>query len=153
MRTLTLTVTIFGIFGTLLAQDTQKSLRLDNPTKPAFVVICDSSPDRIIVLDELGKWVHRVKEAEIRIEGQVSTIKCLMYEGTFRPSNPEIKVWKLIQIKSVPDAEFQSLIDGLQTDPDAVKKKFSSIAEKPIAVEKPVEKPTTDKSEKPVTEK
>jgi hypothetical protein len=92
--------------------------------RSAFLVVCDTSPSKIIVLDDTGKWLHRVRETEIKIDTN-ATMKCIMYEGHYRPSNPEIKTWRLAQIKTVTEAEFQSMINNLQNDPDAVRKQMS----------------------------
>lgn len=107
--------------------------------KSVFLIVCDSAPNKIIILDDTGRWIHRVKEAEIKIDGSsTSTVKCLMYEGAFRPSQPETKTWRLSQIKTVSDVDFQGMIDGLQTDPEAVKKKLTVPAT-------PATTPTTEK--------
>ena len=90
--------------------------------KQVFVMVCDSAPHKLIILDESGKWMHRVKEADIRIDNGNSTVRCMLYEGSFKPTSPEVKTWRLAQLKSITEAEFQSHIDNLQTDPDAVKK-------------------------------
>jgi hypothetical protein len=104
---------------TVLAQDIP---RLDGELQPVFLVICDSSPSKIIVLDDTGKWLHRVRDTEIKIDGSTPIIKCTLYEGHYRPTSPEIKVWRLNQIKTVSETEFQNMINKLQSDPEAVKK-------------------------------
>lgn len=116
--------------------------------RPCFLIVCDSAPNRILILDDAGKWMHRVKETEIKIDSnQSSTVKCLMYEGAFRPSRPESKTWRLSQVRTVSDAEFQALVDNLQTDPEAVKKMFAKPAQaaqpaaaSPVAVQPAAEK-------------
>lgn len=92
--------------------------------RSAFLIICDINPSKIIVLDDAGKWMHRVRETEIKIDGN-AIMKCTMYEGHYRPSSPEVKSWKLAQIKAVSETEFQAMINNLQNDPEAVRKQMS----------------------------
>lgn len=93
--------------------------------KSAFLIICDTAPHKIIVLDDTGKWMHRVRETEIKIDSNSTLMKCVMFEGHYRPSSPESKNWKLAQIKTVSETEFQTMINELQSDPDVVRKKLS----------------------------
>lgn len=94
------------------------------PEKSAFLIICDTNPSKVIVLDDTGKWMHRVRETEIKIDGN-TMMKCTMYEGYYRPSSPEVKTWKLAQIKTVSETEFQTMINSLQISPDAVRKQMA----------------------------
>jgi hypothetical protein len=87
-----------------------------------FVIACDSEPNKIIVLDATGKWLHTVKSVEVKFDiGHPVTITCQMYEGVLRPSRPETKSWRLAQLKTVTEADFQQMIDNLQTDPEAIR--------------------------------
>lgn len=125
-----LRVVLVGIFTVCCAQlaKAQELPRLDSDVKNAFIIICDTSPGKTIVLDENGKWLHRVKELDIRLESNTLMMKCVMYEGPYKPSAPEIKSWRLSQVKSVSEQEFQTMINALQTDYDAVKRLIQSSA-------------------------
>lgn len=116
-------IIITTIISPLVIQDIP---RLDEP-KAAFLLICDTTPSKVIILDETGKWLHRAKEIEVKVDGSTSTIKCTLYEGHYRPSSPEIKSFRLSQVKTVSETEFQTMINNLQTDPDAVRKSMASI--------------------------
>ena len=109
----------------LLALPVQDIPRLDDP-KSAFLLICDSSPSKIILLDEAGRWMHRVKEIEVRIDGNSSVVKCTSYEGHYRPTSPDVRQFRLSQVKTVSESEFQAMINNLQTDPDAVRKSMAA---------------------------
>lgn len=89
----------------------------------AFVIICDSKPNQIIVLDSTGEWLPTVRQAYIAIEiGKPSTIVCSMWSGQFKPTNIASKTWSLSQIKTVSVTQFQIYIDKLQIDPLAIAK-------------------------------
>lgn len=88
-----------------------------------FIIACDVEPKKIIILDNTGKWLNDVKSVNVIFAGGVPPIvTCTIYRGFVRPTRPEIKTWKLAQFKSVNTEDFQSMIDGLQTDPNAVTK-------------------------------
>jgi hypothetical protein len=98
--------------------------RTEAPASPgeAYVIVCDSNPSRVIVLDSQGKWISGVRTVEIKFEiTQPATLQCLVYEGSIKPTKPPIKTWKLAQLKSVPTAEFQKMIDELQENPDGIR--------------------------------
>ncbi len=110
--------------GFTFAQE-QELPRLDSIDKPspAYLVVCDSDPSKIIVLDVTGKWLSEVKTASIVIKiGSPATLRCELYSGSIRPSRPNIMNWDLAQVQSVTNADFQSMIDNLQTDPTYVKR-------------------------------
>jgi hypothetical protein len=87
-----------------------------------FAIVCDSQPGKMLVLDSSGKWLSSVKSVEMRLEpGQPALVTCVMYEGTLKPSKPQIKSWTLSQIKSVSAAEFQQMVDAVQSNPEAIK--------------------------------
>ncbi len=87
-----------------------------------FVIVCDAKPGQMIVLDGDGKWVPSVKGIEIKFDvGQSPTLTCTIYEGQFKPSRPQMKSWTISQMKTVSNAEFQRMVDSLQTDPEAIK--------------------------------
>ncbi len=87
----------------------------------AFVIVCDSAPGKVIVLDKDGKWISTTKAVDVRfIIGHEATISVVIYEGIVKPSKPEIRVWHLAQLKSVSALEFQKMVDNLQTDPTAI---------------------------------
>lgn len=98
-------------------------VELLEPTSKAFIVTCDSQPSKTIVLDSDGKWISNVKSVEVKFDigGSGGIITCVMYDGLIRPTKPTVKSWILGQMKTVPAAEFQQLIDNLQVDPEAVK--------------------------------
>lgn len=91
---------------------------LDSPkTEYVFVIFADSSPDKIIVLDDSGKWMPNIKAINIEMAiGKKPTCSCTMWFGYYKPSSPIIKTWPLRQAKSIPPEEFQSTIDNLQMD-------------------------------------
>lgn len=99
--------------------------RLDDvkPPESVFLIVCDANPDKIIVLNGQGKWIPTVKEAMIKFQtGIKPKITCMMYSGFYKPTNPEVKVWQIAQLKSVTPVEFQQMIDSLQKDPESIKK-------------------------------
>lgn len=114
-----------SLVAMLMASPIQDIPRLDDP-KSAFLLICDTSPSKIILLDEAGRWMHRVKEIEVRIDGNSSVVKCTSYEGHYRPTSPDVRQFRLSQVKTVSESEFQVMINNLQTDPDAVRKSMAS---------------------------
>jgi len=96
------------------------------PAANAFVIVCDSRPNQIIVLDAQGKWIPTVQSATIKVEiGHSPQITCVMWSGLFKPTNPETKVWTLAQMKSVTAQQFQQYVDQLQTDPSAIARSLS----------------------------
>lgn len=87
----------------------------------AFIIVCDSSPNQVIVLDSQGKWLPTVRSAKVEIEiGKPASITCVMWSGQFKPSNPETRTWTLSQMKSVNAQQFQTYVDQLQTNPNAI---------------------------------
>lgn len=95
--------------------------RLDGG-KSVFMIVCDASPDKYIVLDQDGKWLPNVKQAQVRFDlGKAPMMTCTMYSGVYVPTNPEVKMWRLAQIRSVSTAEFQRTIDSLQSNPSLTK--------------------------------
>lgn len=88
-----------------------------------FILMCDASPEKVIVLDTSGRWISKAREIEIKLGGGgMAAVKCVMYEGAYKPRNPLVKTWKLGQISTVSENRFQEMIDNLQNDPEAVKK-------------------------------
>ena len=106
--------------------DQQAIPRLDS--QPAsgsiLVIVCDSKPEKLLVLDATGKWIPAVQSVELKLEIGRTTPKaiCTLWSGPIKPTNPEVKTWDLAQLKSVSAAEFDKMIDSVQTDPDAIKK-------------------------------
>lgn len=91
-------------------------------TGTVFLVVNDSHPSNIIALDDNGKWISSVKAIEMKFEiGAPVLVSCTMYEGVIKPSKPLIKTMTLAQLKTVSALEFKTMIDNLQTDPEAVK--------------------------------
>ncbi len=87
-----------------------------------FVVLCDARPGQLLVINSEGKWLTGVRSVEIKSEvGKDATISCQMWDGPIRPSRPQVKTWTLAQVKTIPQPEFQRLVDSLQTDPDAIR--------------------------------
>lgn len=98
----------------------------DDESPPAdgnvFVVLCDARPGQLLVINSEGKWLAGVRSVEIKSEvGKDATISCQMWDGPIRPSRPQVKTWTLAQVKTIPQTEFQRLVDSLQTDPDAIR--------------------------------
>lgn len=92
-------------------------------TSHVFIIFTDSNPDQLIVLDENGKWLPTVKSVTITMTlGTPATCSCTLWNGFFKPTNPAKKTWPLKQARSVPAAEFQTMIDKLQKDELAVAK-------------------------------
>jgi hypothetical protein len=91
-------------------------------TNTAFVILCDENPSQIIVLDSNGAWMPGVRTAAISVEigKPVAKIVCTLWDGPFRPTNPQTMNLQLSQIKSVSVDEFQDYVDKLQNDPMAV---------------------------------
>lgn len=112
--------------ATAMAQPPKKDADED-PSRPtnagsAFLVSCESQPNKVIVLDSTGKWVSTVKSIEIKFDiGAPATLVCVCYEGNFKPTKPQVKSWNLVQIKTVGAAEFQQMVDAVQGNPDAFK--------------------------------
>ena len=115
----------FGLALLAISLVSQDIPRLDGDPKTTFLLVCDTAPSKIIVLDDNGKWLHRVKEAEIKIDGTTASIRCTLYEGHYRPTSPDIKIYRLSQVKSISESDFQTLINNLQDDPTAVKRFLS----------------------------
>lgn len=95
-----------------------------------FIICCDAKPGQILVLDSTGKWLSTVRDAEIKftIGETVPTVKCTMWSGPFKPTNPEVRNWTLAQLKSVTATEFQQMVDSLQSDPEAIRRRVTQPA-------------------------
>ena len=94
-----------------------------NP-KSVFLIICESNPEQLCVLDSKGSWISDVRSAKINftIGSTKPQIECTMWAGPFKPSAPRVSTWDLVQIKSVDQDKFQTVIDSLQNDSSAVRK-------------------------------
>ncbi len=104
----------------------KEEVRSNSQLTDAYAIICESQPDRVIVLDSTGKWLANVKIVDIKLNvgspiAPAATMSCTMYEGQVKPSEPQVKTWRLIQLKTLSAHEFQQKIDSLQTDPNAIK--------------------------------
>jgi len=109
--------------------------RLDGAPTPdsVFIVVCDANPSQILILDEDGKWIDTIRSIELSfVMGQRPNVKCTMWSGPFKPTVPDVKVWNLAQLKSVSEDEFQQMVDSLQTDPEAVRRRIAPQEEIPI---------------------
>lgn len=130
---LILTASAFGQDGGIVTSSTtgvnqQAIPRLDNQTSGSIlVIVCDSNPEKWLVLDSDGKWIHAVRSIEVKLEIGKSTPRaiCTMWSGPIRPTNPEIKTWDLSQLKTVSPTEFDQMVDSVQSDPEAIKKRLS----------------------------
>lgn len=92
-------------------------------TEHVFVIVTDSKPDQIIVLDDKGKWISNVREVRLAMNlGSPAQCTCTMWDGFFRPTTPLEQKWPLKQLKSVTATEFQGMIDKLQSDHNAAAK-------------------------------
>lgn len=121
------------ILGAISAQEPQPPPK-PKETKPEIKapttqkihkIVCDENPNRIIVVDEHGKWMATVRETTTITTANPDSpvmVTCVMYEGLIKPSQPLTKTWRLASEKSLSAAEFQQLIDALQNDQEAVKK-------------------------------
>jgi hypothetical protein len=92
-----------------------------------FVIVCDAKPSQWLVLDSTGKWVSGVRSVEVTltIGSATPTVKGTLWSGPIKPKNPQVKTWKLVQLKSVTEAEFQEMLDSLQTDSDAIRRRVT----------------------------
>jgi hypothetical protein len=98
----------------------------DTQEDPVFVIVCDAKPGRWLVLDSTGKWISAVQIVDlgpISIGDTTPKITCTMWSGPIKPNNPIIKTWNLAQLKSVTEPEFQEMLDSLQADPDAIRRR------------------------------
>lgn len=127
-----LSTSAFGQDGIVTASTTgsqqQPIPRLDDQASGSIlVIVCDSNPEKWLVLDSDGKWIHSVRSIELKLEIGKSTPKaiCTMWSGPIKPTNPEVKTWDLSQFKSVGAAEFDQMVDSVQGDPEAIKKRLS----------------------------
>lgn len=122
-------------------------IHADEPIVPklaAFLIVCDSDPSQILVLDSTGKWLPDVKEAEVVVKlGRPAQLKCILWAGNIKPSKPAILSWDLAQIQSASLEEFQGMVDGLQSDPTFIKRVKET--KKPIPPTPIDAKPTTAK--------
>lgn len=112
---------------TIKKKDTRKEYGIVDAPKPGsgavFLIVCDSDPTKIIVLDNSGKWMNNVKAANVSMKlGQPTSLECIMWDGPFKPSNPSCLTWELLQLQSMSAVEFQKMTDGLQSDPLFIKK-------------------------------
>lgn len=131
------------LFVTASAQDatTAELPRLDDgaaivpvtpvaPTNSVFIIVCDAKPGQILVLDSTGTWLSTVRDAKIEfiIGENTPKVTCTMWSGPLKPTKPDVKSWDLAQLKSVTDAEFQKMVDSLQVDPEAIRRRVTEPA-------------------------
>lgn len=91
-----------------------------------YIIVCDAKPDQILLLNNSGVWLQTVRSVDIKFSIDIPpTVTCTMWAGPYRPTNPEVKVWGLSQIKSVNITEFQDMVDSLQTDPEAIRRRVA----------------------------
>lgn len=111
-----------------LTEDNTPSVEVKSDPKSVFLLICESNPEQLCVLDSSGSWISDVRSAKINftIGSTKPQIECTMWAGPFKPSSPRVSTWDLIQIKSVSQEKFQTVIDSLQNDSAAVRKLISN---------------------------
>lgn len=120
---LVVAVGLHAVTGQAQTKTAAPSVPAVGATASAYLIICDSDPEKIIVLDESGKWLPTVKSADIQFAvGQKPKITCILYSGAFKPTNPTTKTSLLSEVKTVTATEFQGMIDSLQVDPSALRK-------------------------------
>ena len=87
-----------------------------------FIIICDEKPGQVFVIDSAGKWLSTIRDVTISfsIGQKIPSVVCTLWSGPFKPTNPEIKTFELVQLKSVTNNEFQSMIDASETDPEVI---------------------------------
>lgn len=123
MRSTALALFVVCWCANLSGQDVTVGSVIDQTETQAFLIICDTDPGKFIVLDDAGLWLPDVKSADVIINiGNPATIRCTMYAGLIKPTNPLVRSFMLVQIQSVPLTDFQKMIDGLQRDAAFVKK-------------------------------
>ena len=89
-----------------------------------YIIVCDAKPDQILLLNNNGVWLQTVRSVDIKFSIDIPpTVTCTMWSGPYRPTNPEVKIWGLSQIKSVNITEFQDMVDSLQSDPEAIRRR------------------------------
>ena len=106
----------------LYAQEATEESKPEEPKAPTikyvYMIFCENQPDKVILLDNTGKWIPDVKSVSISLEiGKPAKCIATIWKGFYKPSNPETKVWELKQAKSVDSDTFQQYIDKLQSNP------------------------------------
>ena len=96
--------------------------------KAVFLLLCESDPQLMCVLDADGIWISNVRSAKIDFVIGLAKpqIECTMWSGPFKPTKPKVTSWDLLQVKSVTKDKFQTVVDSLQTDSAAVKKMITN---------------------------
>lgn len=104
----------------------------DTPAPPVandsvFIIVCDAQPSQVLVLDSNGKWLSSVRTIEMTLViGDTSPkVKGTMWSGPIKPKTPIVKTWTLAQLKSVTEEEFTEMVDSLQGDPDAIRRRVA----------------------------
>ena len=91
-------------------------------TKHIFIIFETTSPNKIIVLDDDGKWIPQIKSVNIKMAiGEAPVCVCTMWNGFFKPSKPAVAEYPMKQARSVTEKEFQTMIDELQANPFAIR--------------------------------
>lgn len=93
-----------------------------------LVIVCDSKPEKLLVLDAAGKWIPSVQSIEVKLEIGRTTPKaiCTLWSGPIKPTKPEVRTWDLAQLKSVSSSEFDQMVDQVQSDPEAIRKRLTN---------------------------
>lgn len=87
------------------------------PVKRVIVILNSDSMNKILVVSTDGRWIHEARMVTIISaigSHETSTVKCVMYKGLFKPTNPEIKTWELEAFIPTSSEDFQKILDGLQ---------------------------------------
>lgn len=87
-----------------------------NPASSKVVVIINSDNIRqMLIVGEDGKWISDAREIQLdlNIDKGTPTVKCTLYNGLFKPTQPVIKSWDVGHIMTADKEEFQGVIDGL----------------------------------------
>lgn len=144
MKRFTVVLAVVGIIGMLAWVSQSPTIRayaqeiteddLVAPDAPeaadnteVFVIVCDAKPSQWLVLDSTGKWIPSVRAVDVTltIGDNAPKATCTMWSGPIRPKNPIVKNWTLAQLKSVTEEEFSEMLDSLQDDPEAIRRRIA----------------------------
>ena len=89
----------------------------EKPTSSVVLIINDKDLTKCLVVSVDGRWVHDARDIEIKTpigsSSKKPQLKCTIWRGLFKPTNPETKIWDLESIIMADDAQFQTTLDGL----------------------------------------
>lgn len=98
-----------------------KQLDEANADNTCRVTFCTESLSKVLVHDSKGKLIAQARSLTIHVDriGEKPIVKCQLFEGTFPPTTPAVKTWRLAEMRFVSPKEFQNLVDkGAADKPD-----------------------------------